>query len=220
MNITDKNFGVVIAFWLPGFLLLWGLSYSWPDIAVWLSRSNGTDAPTVGNFLYATLASLAAGLLISAVRWLFVDGFFRLCGLVVPRSGLQRPALNMSRLTSKDVLAAFSGAVENHYRYYQYYSNTLVAVAVGFLAYAGSGKVVWPSKLTVAVAAIGITLLLAAGDSRRKYHDAALQILGDRGGGAHDERLALEKGIGEEGGAEEGGAEEGGAEEGSGEESR
>ena len=24
-DITDKNFGVVIAFWLPGVILLWGL---------------------------------------------------------------------------------------------------------------------------------------------------------------------------------------------------
>jgi hypothetical protein len=27
-DVTDKNFGVIIAFLLPGFLLLWGLTYS------------------------------------------------------------------------------------------------------------------------------------------------------------------------------------------------
>ena len=27
-DITDKNFGVIIAFLLPGFLFLWGLSFS------------------------------------------------------------------------------------------------------------------------------------------------------------------------------------------------
>ena len=159
-DITDKNFGVIIAFWLPGFLLLWGLSYSSRDIAFWLNKSGGADAPTVGNFLYVTLASLAAGLLISAFRWLFVDHFLSVCGVWV--KGLRRPELNMSRLVNKDVLAAFGGAVENHYRYYQYYSNTLVAVTFGFIVYACSEKDVWLSKLTVAVVGTGIALLLAA----------------------------------------------------------
>jgi hypothetical protein len=40
-DINDKNFGVIIAFWLPGFVLLWGLSHSLPDIAVLLSKPNG-----------------------------------------------------------------------------------------------------------------------------------------------------------------------------------
>jgi hypothetical protein len=31
-DVIDKNFGVVIAFWLPGFLLLWGLTYSFTDL--------------------------------------------------------------------------------------------------------------------------------------------------------------------------------------------
>jgi hypothetical protein len=60
-DITDKTFGVIIAFWLPGFLLLWGLSYSSRDIAFWLNKSGGADAPTAGNFLYVTLASLLSG---------------------------------------------------------------------------------------------------------------------------------------------------------------
>ena len=210
-DITDKNFGVIIAFWLPGFLLLWGLSYSSPDIALWLRKSSGAEAPTVGSFLYATLASLAAGLLISAVRWLLVDHFFWVCGFLV--RGLRRPALDMSRLTGEGVLAAFSGAVENHYRYYQYYSNTLVAVAVGFIAYAGSEKGVWLSKLGFIVAGIEIALLLAAGDCLRKYHNAASQILSHTEGAVDDERLATRQKGGEEEGGEKG-AQEGRAEEG------
>jgi hypothetical protein len=174
-DVTDKNFGVVIAFWLPGFLLLWGLSYSSPDIASWLSGSSRLGEASVGSFLYSTLASLAVGLLISAVRWLVVDHFLWLCGYCVEH--LRRPELDLSRLTNKDVMAAFSGAVENHYRYYQYYSNTLIAVIIGFIDYAWNEGGIELSRLTVAVIGVGIALLLAAGDSLRKYHKAASQIL-------------------------------------------
>jgi hypothetical protein len=74
-DVTGKNFGVIIAFLLPGFVLLWGLSYSSKPIADWLARSSGSDAATIGGFLYSTLASLALGLLVSATRWLLVDHF-------------------------------------------------------------------------------------------------------------------------------------------------
>jgi hypothetical protein len=49
-DVNEKNFGVIIAFWLPGFLFLWGLSYSWPEVATWLAKSGSGDAPTVGDF--------------------------------------------------------------------------------------------------------------------------------------------------------------------------
>src|SRR5438093_13534169 len=92
-DVTEKNFGVVIAFWLPGFLLLWGLSYSWPEIATWLAKSSTNDAPTVGGFLYATLASLAGGLLINAVRWAIVQAI-----LLYGPTGLSRPNINYGKL--------------------------------------------------------------------------------------------------------------------------
>jgi hypothetical protein len=175
-EITDKNFGVLIAFWLPGFLLLWGLSYSSPNIASWLTKSSEAESPTVGNFLYTTLASLAVGLLISAVRWAFIDHILSFCGRWIP--GLSRPKLDFSKLKDENVLAAFSGAVENYYRYYQYYSNTLVAVIIAFSAYLQSENSVWQSYLTLEVVGIAVILLFASGDSLRKYQIAAAQILG------------------------------------------
>lgn len=117
-RFTEKNFGVIIAFWIPGFLFLWGLSYSLPSVATSLATSNGSNAPTVGGFLYATLASLAVGLVINAVRWALVQEF-----LLYRVTRLRRVRINYGNLTNKNVLAAFNGAIENNYRYYQYYSN-------------------------------------------------------------------------------------------------
>src|ERR1039457_2421302 len=128
-DVTDKIFGVIIAFLLPGFLLLWGLSYSRPELATWLITMSSKDAPVIGSFLYATIASLALGLLISAVRGAIVDRFF------YHLTGLQSPNINSSKLKDKETLAAFTAAIENHYRYYQYYANSVVAIAAAFASY-------------------------------------------------------------------------------------
>ena len=187
-EVTDKNFGVLIAFWLPGFLLLWGLSFSRPEIAAWLSKSSEPGGPTVGNFLYVTLASLAAGLIVSAFRSLFIDNLFSICGrLGGPLSGLKRPKLDLSSVTKKDTLAAFNAAVDNYYRYYQYYANTFVAVAIAFIAYGLEGQG-WLSQLTIVVAVIESTLLLASANSNYRFYQAALEILASKG--KENERMA------------------------------
>ena len=67
-DLTRDNFGLLIAYLLPGFVALWGAAYHVEAVQSWL-RSTAPDAPTIGGFLYATLASTALGLVISAVRW-------------------------------------------------------------------------------------------------------------------------------------------------------
>jgi hypothetical protein len=169
MKDFDKNYGVIIAFLLPGFLLLWGLSFSIDAVASWLSKAGDEHGVTVGGFLYSTLASLASGLLLSAVRWLFIDHVMWLINV-------RDRGMNFSRLSDKDRYAAFSGVVENHYRYYQYYSNTLIALICFFAVYVyekgNPGHLVWGIGIAVAFA-----LFLAARDALKKYYDRALQIL-------------------------------------------
>ena len=60
-EITDKNFGLIIAFLLPGFLLLWFLALSDNDnseIGPWLKSFSDLS---VSGLLYVILASLALG---------------------------------------------------------------------------------------------------------------------------------------------------------------
>jgi hypothetical protein len=169
-DITDKNFGVIIAFLIPGFMLLWGLSYSSSMVAAWLVKSSAADAPTVGGFLYATLASLALGLLISAIRWFFVDHFlyYFTC--------LKQTKVDFSKLKTKEAFAAFEGVVENHYRYYQYYSNTFVAVVISFAAYLWAGKDTSSKTVIFGVILLCVVLLLASRDCLKKYHERAAEI--------------------------------------------
>jgi hypothetical protein len=169
-EVTEKNFGVIIAFWLPGFLFMWGLSYSLPSVAAWLATAKD-DAPTVGGFLYASLASLALGLVINAIRWALVQEL-----LLYGVTRLARPRINFGNLTNKDVLAAFTGAIENNYRYYQYYANALVALIGAVTCYLRYGIsplswIVWALVGTTA-----FILFLACRNELKAFNERATAI--------------------------------------------
>ena len=179
-DLTENNFGVIIAFLLPGFVLLYGLSFSSNEVALWLAKSSDKDSLTIGGFLYATLGSLALGLIASSARWLIID-------TVLKWTGVRNPGLNYERLKDRDTLAAFSAVVANHLRYYQYYANTLIALAGAFTVYLvnHNGHVGW--KLWAGFSGTAILLFLASRDARKKYFARAEKIL--KAGDRDDERL-------------------------------
>lgn len=167
-EVTTKNFGLLIAYVLPGFLALWAISPYSPTIQTWLGTSVA-DAPTVGGFLYVTLGSVAAGLTVSALRWLILDALHH-------RTGLTKPRWDFSRLSAK--LNAFDVLNEQHYRYYQFYGNTLVALCMaavvrGWLV-VRSGADAFQLLLLVVTA-----LLLFAGsrDTLGKYYRRITELL-------------------------------------------
>lgn len=206
-DITEKNFGVIIAFWLPGFLLLWGVSYSFPSIATWLAASSGSDAPTVGGFLYATLASLSVGLVINATRWVFVQEI-----LLHGVTRLPRARINYAGLTDKNVLAAFNGAIENNFRYYQYYSNALVSIVLSLACYLTYGGGTRQSAAVWVLASVAaVILFIACRNELAAFNKRAEDITNPTERDDHNERVAehqrREEG-GKEGRKEEGGQEE------------
>ena len=71
-DVTNNNFGLLIAYVLPGLTALWGAAHFSPTLRFWLAASP-SELPTVGGFLYVTLGSVAAGMTVSTVRWLIVD---------------------------------------------------------------------------------------------------------------------------------------------------
>jgi hypothetical protein len=167
-DVSDKNFGVIIAFLLPGFLLLWGLTYSHDELGKWLKDMSSKDAPLIGSFLFATIASLALGLLVSAFRSAIVDP-------LLYKTGLKRPRINSSKFKNKDTLAAFSAAIENHYRYYQYYANCFVAIAAAFGYYLVE-KEPPAAQIWVLVVVTLIVLGRAAREELRSFNERAEDI--------------------------------------------
>lgn len=170
MKELSENFGVLIAFLLPGFLFVWGLSFSYEEIATWLVNSNADGSPTVGGFLYATLASLSLGLLVSAVRWAIIDHLMSYCGV-------DENNIHYANLGDEHKYTAFVGAIENHYRYYQYYANTLTALVIVYVTYCLVSTGEFISWLTLIVSAVAVILFLGARDALMKFYDKARSIL-------------------------------------------
>jgi hypothetical protein len=163
-DVTRSNFGLLIAYVLPGFMLLWGVGEVSPGVRAWLGAPV-EDAPTIGGFLYATLASVAAGMTVSTIRWLVVDGIHHL-------TGLRRPRWNFAALRQN--VAAFDVMVENHYRYYQFNANMLVALPIAAML-RWSQRFAWPDLLLLA--ALEAIFFIGSRDTLRKYYAQGSAVL-------------------------------------------
>ena len=172
VDVSTRNFGYLIAYVIPGFVVVSAASRYSEAIGSWLGVGQSASA-TVGGFLYATVASVATGMIVSALRWLVLD-------FIHHRTGVKKPHWDFSLLQSKR--AAFVSLVENHYRYYQFYGNTLVALAItSALPGALSGLTAMTGIVGV-VMAVGLSALLfvASRDALRKYYARTGELLGER----------------------------------------
>lgn len=186
-EVSGRNFGLLIAYVLPGLALLWAASPFSPEVQSLLTAvpAGDVEAPTVGGFLYITLASVAAGMLASTIRWALLDPIHH-------RTGIPRPAWDDSQLQKN--LDAFEALVEAHFRYYQHYANSLVAMFFALaMRLAAVNGCLWglgPTDIGILL----ITILYWAGsrDTLRRYYARAAFLLGtvDKEPD-HDERAQL-----------------------------
>ena len=124
-GISNDTFGPLIAYLVPGATALVGISPFLPVVQVWLT-TNSANPPTISGLLYLTLASLASGMTVSAVRWAKIDKLHA-------RTGLPPPNLNFARLPGK--VEEYRLLIEIHYRHYQFYANMFVAVLIAVVGY-------------------------------------------------------------------------------------
>jgi hypothetical protein len=118
MLFNERGFGILIAFVIPGWVVLLGCGLHSPMVAAWLSGA-GQNQPAVGEFLYSLLAAVTLGMLTSTVRWLVVDQVLK---RLLPR-GVGQPDFRGLR----NLNAELQTLIEGHYRYYQFHANLLVA---------------------------------------------------------------------------------------------
>lgn len=164
-----NDFGLIIAYVLPGFVALWGTADLSPPLRAWLGTTP-ESGPSVAGFLFITVASVGAGLTVSTVRWLVIDTLHGWTGL--------KPH-DRDFATLQQNTEGFNVLVEYHYRYYQFYANTLIAVVWTWIARRASLGMLsgfgW--------ADVGYTLLVAlfflgSRDTFRKYYLRTGQLLG------------------------------------------
>jgi hypothetical protein len=158
-EVSNNNFGLLIAYVIPGYVALWGAASFSATVQSWLGVLPASG-PTVSGFLHVTVASVGAGVFASTVRWLLID-------TIHFRTGVPRRDWDYSAL--QENMAAFEFMVANQYRYYQFFSNTLVSLTFAYGAHALSTG--WPSfSTTLAVVSAGTVLWLGSRDTLRNYH--------------------------------------------------
>ncbi|MFO0809047.1 MAG: hypothetical protein U0746_10520 [Gemmataceae bacterium] len=157
-----NNFGLLIAYVLPGFTAVQGLPFLAANSTAW-----GANAPSLPGLVSGTLAAVAAGLTVSAVRWLVVDTLHH-------RTGLRPPEWDFARLEKN--AAAYELLVQIHYWYYKFYANMVVAlvwaVADGGHATDRGGVPYW---------LLAVLFFWGSRDALRKYYARAGRLLAGPG---------------------------------------
>ncbi len=164
----NRNFGLLIAFVLPGFVFILGHQYlDDPGVLEWPVREDKLDQ--FGSLLLVLLASTAVGIVLSAIRWLVLDNLHHV-------TGIPAPLLDFHKLEQKQ--ASFMLVVENNYRYYLFYGNTLIALLL-----LGWSAVTSPESLSLAGvirwSALCAVLYFASRDSLQRYYMRSRLIMGE-----------------------------------------
>jgi len=167
-EISNSNFGLLIAYVLPGFIVIWGLSGFWPVMPFCVDGSEQCAVtPSLIGFLNSTVAAVAAGMAVSAIRFVLIDTIHHL-------TGLQRPAWNGAAL--QDNVSAVNILVEQHYRYYQFYANMLVAGVIAVVAHLHQtsfdvGLIEW------SLVVLAVIFWIGSRDSLNKYYSNLRYVL-------------------------------------------
>jgi hypothetical protein len=168
-EVSQKNFGLLIAYVVPGLVALWGVSYFSDTVKLWLTTADGAS-PSVAGFLYVTLGSLACGLTVGAVRSVTIDPIHHW-------TGLRPPDLDFSDFQAK--FWAFNQIVESHYRYYQFYAHMAIAMIFVFVVKAALTEnrvaLAWPC---VALGVLEAVLIVSSRGALRDYYSRAADLLG------------------------------------------
>jgi len=119
-DVTSTAFGLLIAFLLPGFVGLYTLTF-WSPTVRHVFDNFQTAQSTVGLSLLVVLAALAAGLEITALRWVLFESWRS------KRSRLKSTDFALLGL-DEGRLSAFRAAVDEHYRYHQFWGGMSIVM--------------------------------------------------------------------------------------------
>jgi hypothetical protein len=120
MGFSSLDFSLLIAYLLPGFVGVFGLTYISDWVRQVFNALLNKDA-SIGAAFIISIAALAVGAIISAIRDLVLDRIQYL-------AGAEKPPHCISALRDANVLSAFKEAVNNTYRFAQFYGNMALAL--------------------------------------------------------------------------------------------
>lgn len=160
-EITYTHFGLLIAYVLPGFVVIWGISGLWPVAPICTGdTSTCSTLPSLIGFFNTTIGAITAGMVVSAIRFALIDTIHHL-------TGLKRPYLTGREL--EDNLGAIHTAIDQYYRYYQFHSNAIIACLIAYGAHLYK-TLAFTGLLEVILLFLVIVFWIAARDNLRHYY--------------------------------------------------
>lgn len=167
-TVNRDNFGPLVAYLVPGATVLWGLSLFSPTFQSWFVAST-QNQPSLGGFLFLTVASVAVGMVVNAVRWTIVDSLHRI-------TGISHPVLDFSQLGQN--VEAFNLLISIHYNHYQFYANELIATFFAYVCYRIRIGGLWPLGLPDAgFVFLEVVFFVTSRDTLKKYENRSQQLL-------------------------------------------
>jgi hypothetical protein len=167
---STRQFGILIAYVLPGFIALAGVAPIFPAVARWL-RPVGDGDLSLGPPLYAVLAATTLGLILSCFRWLLLDE------LLHRWTGVRRPIWDDRRLA--DALGAFNYLAEQHFRYAEFSGNAMLATVAAYAVNRGLHTLPFLGVGTdAAVVILTLVLFAASRDALAKYYARTGRLVG------------------------------------------
>jgi hypothetical protein len=168
-DVTSTSFGLIIAYLLPGFCAFFALSFWWPQVADIFSKFLEAES-NIGLFLFVIVCSLIAGLEISIFRWILFERW--LCR----KSQLDRTKFAHLGVDAK--LTAFRAAVDEHYRYHQFWGGMAVAIPfIGLGLIKDVSAVCEQMGLGCGFLLVEIVTIFAGCSAFQNYVDRATHIL-------------------------------------------
>jgi len=171
-EVNSTWFGLIIAYLLPGLAGFFSASFFNPQLKRVLKAFMTADA-NVGLFLLVILSALTAGLLVTVFRWILFER------LLLKNHRL--PEQGFAKLSDSNKLNAFRAAVDEHYRYHQFWGGMAIVIPVGFVGWAVEMWAITRSDhfcfILIGTLALEIAAGFAASDAFKNYVKRGTAIL-------------------------------------------
>jgi len=168
-DTSNRQFTLIIAYILPGFLSLAGVVPLLPAVGAWLRPVPQGDFG-VGPTVYALLSAMAAGMVISCVRWVLLDHLHNWMGV-------NRSRRDDSRLA--EVLNGYDYLIQIHWRYYEFAGNALIALLFAYILNRSLHTLPTLGLGTdLGVVILSLVLVAASRDALAKYYLRTSRLVG------------------------------------------
>ena len=164
-KIYSSSFGLVIAFLLPGFIAFYGM-INWIGNFNIIYNNLFISSSFLGAFSLIIVISLILGLIITSIKWVLYEN-------ILDKSQTLDDNSFKDIGSNRDKLIAFRAAVDEHYRYHQFWSNTSIAIFPSyvhiFIDLCNNHKYWFLILSLILVLSLEILLFFSAKEAKKKY---------------------------------------------------